>query len=175
MKLIMKSFSASKNFFAVLAFAALLFPLAQTAAAKTRIQAGVLECRGEGGWGAIIGSKKTFQCTFTNAKGQAIGNYTASVYKFGLDIGLTGKTALQWAVVGPARKVGGSYVPASLEGEYAGVGADAAVGVGLGANALIGGGVDSLALQPISVQSQSGISIAAGVQTLVLKYLGPAS
>ncbi len=142
---------------------------------RTRIQAGVLTCHGEGGWGAVIGSKKRFECVFSNTRGEAIGRYTAVVRKFGLDIGVTGKTALQWMVFGPATKVGGNYVPGSLQGEYAGVGADASVGIGLGANALVGGGVDSLALQPISVQVQTGISIAAGVQTLVLTYVGPAS
>lgn len=142
---------------------------------KTRIQAGVLECSGAGGWGVLIGSKKEFDCVFSNARGDLVGRYKGVVTKIGLDVGFTGKTALQWAVLGPANKVGGSYVPGSLEGEYAGVGADAAVGVGLGANALIGGGVDSMALQPVSVQVSTGLSIAAGVQTLVLRYTGPAS
>ena len=97
------------------------------------------------------------------------------IRKFGLDLGLTGSTALQWAVFGPASRVGGRYVPGSLEGEYAGIGADVAVGAGLGANALIGGGTESLALQPISIEAGSGLSIAAGVRTLVLTYTGPAS
>jgi hypothetical protein len=32
-----------------------------------------------------------------------------------------------------------------------------------------------MALQPLSVQAQTGVSVAAGVQTLVLKYVGPAN
>lgn len=159
-----------------LVLGAIIVPMhAAVSETKTRIQAGVLECSGKGGWGAIIGSKKEFDCVFSNTRGEAIGKYKAKVIKVGLDLGYTGKTALQWAVLGPAKKVGGSYVPGSLEGDYAGVGADASVGVGLGANALIGGGVDSLALQPVSVQVSTGVSIAGGVQTLVLTYTGPAS
>ena len=156
---------------------ALVFAIAGPAAGepKTRLQAGVLECRGEGGWGAIIASEKTFECVFTNIEGRPVGLYSAVISKFGLDLGVTGSTALQWAVFGPASRVGGRYVPGSLEGEYAGIGADVAVGAGLGANALIGGGTESLALQPISIEAGSGLSIAAGVRTLVLTYTGPAS
>ena len=47
---------------------ALAFAIAGPAAGepKTRLQAGVLECRGEGGGGAIIASEKTLECVFTN-------------------------------------------------------------------------------------------------------------
>jgi hypothetical protein len=158
---------------------ALAFAIAGPAAGepKTRLQAGVLECRGDGGWGVIIASEKTFECVLTNLEGRPVGLYSAVIRKFGLDLGVTGSTALQWAVFGPASRVGGRYVPGSLEGEYAGIGADVAVavGAGLGANALIGGGTESLALQPISIEAGSGLSIAAGVRTLVLTYTGPAS
>ena len=142
---------------------------------KTRLQAGVLECRGDGGWGIIIASKKTFECVFINLEGKAIGRYQAVVRKFGIDLGVSGATALQWAVFGPASRVGGRYVAGALEGEYAGIGADVSLGPGIGANALIGGGTESLALQPVSIQAGSGVNIAAGVRTLVLTYTGPAS
>jgi len=153
-----------------------LLPLAASMSiAKTRLQAGVLECRGEGGWGAIIVSRKEFNCVFTSASGKPLGRYKAVIRKFGIDIGKTGKTALQWAVLGPATKVGDHYVIGSLQGQYAGVGAEAAVGVGVGANALLGGGPDSFVLQPISVQAQTGINVAAAVQSLVLSYVGLAN
>ncbi len=142
---------------------------------KTRIQAGVLSCTSSSGWSAIITSKKQFNCVFSKMSGTPVGSYKAVVRKFGLDIGISGKTALEWAVFGPARKVAGQYVEGSLQGEYAGVGAGVSLGAGLGANALIGGGQDSFALQPISVQVETGVSIAAGIQTLVLTYTGPAS
>ena len=159
----------------MLAFA-ILPMISSTVPAKTiRLQAGTLECEGKGGWGAIITSKKTFECVFITVSGKPLGLYKAVIRKYGIDIGKTGNTSLRWTVLGPARKIGNKYVLGSLQGEYAGVGAEASAGLGLGANALIGGGEDSLALQPISVQAQSGVSIAAGVSTLVLTYVGPAS
>lgn len=144
-------------------------------AAQKSLQAGVLSCSGEGGWGAIIMSTKSFRCTFVSSDNSVRGRYEAVVDKFGLDLGITGKTALSWLVFGPADFVGDNYVEGSLAGRYSGVGADAAVGLGAGANALVGGGQNSFALQPISVQVQTGLSIAAGVQTLTLRYVGPLS
>ena len=142
-------------------------------AAQAGLQAGVLSCKGKGGWGAIIGSRKRFRCTFASSDGSFVGHYRATITKFGLDIGVTGQTALSWLVFGPAEIVGDNYVAGSLEGAYTGVGADVAVGLGLGANALVGGGPTSFALQPVSIQVQTGVSIAAGVQTLTLEYVGP--
>ncbi len=46
--------------------------------------------------------------------------------------------------------------------------ANASVGVGGGANALIGGSSNSVVLQPLSVQAQTGVNIAAGVAGLTL-------
>jgi hypothetical protein len=43
------------------------------------------------------------------------------------------------------------------------------VGVGVGANALIGGSSKSIVLQPLSVQAQEGLNIAAGVASLELR------
>ena len=59
--------------------------------------------------------------------------------------------------------------PRSLNGTYAGVSAEATVGVGVGANALVGGSVRSIVLQPLSVQAQEGLNIAAGVSSLQLR------
>ena len=58
--------------------------------------------------------------------------------------------------------------PRSLNGNYGGVGAEATVGLGVGANALLGGSSRSIILQPLSVQAQKGLNLAAGVQSLEL-------
>ncbi|MCL2385321.1 MAG: DUF992 domain-containing protein, partial [Alphaproteobacteria bacterium] len=47
--------------------------------------------------------------------------------------------------------------------------ASATVGVGLGANLLVGGSNDTFSLQPLSLQAQTGISLAAGVTALTLR------
>jgi hypothetical protein len=62
-----------------------------------------------------------------------------------------------------------SLPPRSLVGSYGGLSAEATVGVGVGANALIGGSDKSIVLQPLSVQAQQGLNIAAGVASLQLR------
>jgi hypothetical protein len=58
--------------------------------------------------------------------------------------------------------------PGALAGRYGGVSAEASAGSGVGANALIGGLERSIALNPLSVQTQSGVNIAAGIAGLRL-------
>jgi hypothetical protein len=60
-----------------------------------------------------------------------------------------------------------------LSGRYIGASAEATIAVGLGANVLIGGSRRSVALQPISVQGQTGFNIAAGVGELRLRLVEP--
>ena len=43
------------------------------------------------------------------------------------------------------------------------------MGFGVGANALLGGSNKSIVLQPLSVQTQEGLNIAAGVASLQLR------
>jgi hypothetical protein len=103
-------------------------------------------------------------CVF-RANGRPDDLYVATVTKVGLDLGITDQTAVSWVVFAPTVQLG----LGDLSGNYAGVDASAAVGVGLGANALIGGSANSFALQPLSVQGQTGLSVAAGVQSLELR------
>ena len=43
------------------------------------------------------------------------------------------------------------------------------MGLGVGANALVGGSSKNIILQPLSVQAQQGLNIAAGVAALQLR------
>jgi hypothetical protein len=71
-----------------------------------------------------------------------------------------------WGVIAPTANLG----PGSLAGNYAGASAGAAVGAGLGANALIGGSNQQIALQPLSIEGQTGLNVAAGIASIVLRY-----
>ena len=57
----------------------------------------------------------------------------------------------------------------ALAGGYGGLSAGAAVGLGVGANALVGGLGNSFALQPVSLEGQSGLNAFAGVSSLELR------
>ena len=123
----------------------------------------MLECRGTTS-SFIIGSVTELRCMFRPAGGGA-EPYNATIRRVGVDIGINEQTAVAWAVFAPTRRIG----PGDLSGSYGGVSAGASAGVGVGANALIGGSNNTFALQPVSVQGQTGISIAAGIAGLELR------
>lgn len=133
---------------------------AQTA----RLMAGTLTCRGSGTVGLVLGSRQSLSCVLERGNAGVVANYSATITRVGLDIGVTGRNVMVWTVLASS-----DNPPASaLAGRYKGVSANASVGVGAGANALIGGNRNSIVLQPLSVQAQTGVNIAAGVAGLRL-------
>jgi hypothetical protein len=134
------------------------------ASAKSGVKIGTLSCDVAGGLGAIIGSSKKVHCKF---KGSGHTEYyTGRLGKLGIDIGYTGETSMVWVVFAPGKVNRGA-----LAGEYGGASAEATIGVGLGANVLVGGFHKTIALQPLSVQGQTGLNVAAGLAGLKLKYV----
>jgi hypothetical protein len=133
-------------------------------AQQSRVQVGVLECRGGASMGFIVGSVTNLGCVL-RANGRPDSPYVATIRKVGLDLGITPETALGWAVFAPVERFG----PGDLAGNYAGAQGSASVGVGLGANVLVGGSANSIALQPLSLQGQTGLNVAVGLQELELR------
>ena len=134
------------------------------AMAQSQVAVGNLTCTGGEGVGLILGSTKTYSCTFSPTNGPQ-QSYQATVNKIGLDIGVTGKTVMVWTVLAATQNV----PPRMLAGSYAGAAADVAIGVGGGANVLVGGSSNSVVLQPISVQGQTGLNLAVGIAGLTLR------
>ncbi|MEM8651776.1 MAG: DUF992 domain-containing protein [Pseudomonadota bacterium] len=147
-----------------LATAAMMLTSTIAHSVEARIEVGLLTCRVEAGTGLVLGSSKDMACTFQGID-DFTERYSGNVKKFGLDIGSTDATTIKWAVFAPTTELESG----ALEGNYAGVAAEATVGVGIGANALIGGFDKSIALQPFSGQVQEGLNIAAGIGTMSLK------
>jgi hypothetical protein len=145
-------------------FLVLIFGLPTAHAQSSRVQVGVLECRGGASVGFIVGSVTNLGCLL-RASGRPDEPYVATIRKVGLDIGITQETTLAWAVFAPVERLG----PGDLSGNYAGAQGSASIGVGLGANVLVGGSANAIALQPLSVQGSSGLSIAAGLAELELR------
>ena len=149
---------------AVLAVAAAVALPIPASAQANRTKVGTLSCDISGGIGLIITSKKDLTCMFTPSQPGPREVYVGSITKFGLDLGATAGGEMVWAVYAPTtRKFG------ALAGDYGGATAEATVGVGLGANVLVGGSDRTVALQPVSVQGQAGLNVAAGVTDLRLR------
>ena len=129
------------------------------------VKAGVLTCNVSSGFGFIFGSSRSINCTFAPAGG-APQHYVGSIDKFGVDFGFTKGGVLVWTVLAPTT----SPAPGSLNGSYGGATASATVGAGVGANVLVGGSGNSISLQPLSIEGNTGLNVAAGVAALTLTY-----
>jgi uncharacterized protein DUF992 len=145
------------------AIAALVASIA-SANAMPPVRAGILQCEGGQNVGFVVGSVTSLECVF-QSEGRRPEPYVATVRRFGVDLGFTDQTTFSWAVNAPTGRVGRG----DLAGNYGGVGANASVGVGGGGNFLVGGPANSYALQPISVQGQTGLNVAAGVADIELQ------
>jgi Protein of unknown function (DUF992) len=153
----------------VLAGTAITILVASIAAASAqqpmqRVQVGILECRGGASIGFVVGSVTNLGCVL-RADGVPEDRYIATIRKVGLDLGITQESALAWGVYAPVARLG----PGDLSGDYAGAQGSATLGVGVGGNVLVGGSNNSIALQPLSLQGQVGINVAAGLESLELR------
>lgn len=153
---------------ALAATAVSAFAIGPAQAGETGVKVGVLECNVAGGVGFVFGSSKDLACTYSPYKGHE-DVYYGSIDKYGVDIGYTDKSKIVWAVVAPTSDV----KQGALEGTYTGASADAAIAVGLGANVLVGGLDKSFALQPLSVEGETGLNVAVGISQIKLKSAPP--
>src|SRR5512139_172227 len=144
--------------------AAVALPIPASAQTANRTKVGTLSCGISGGIGLIITSKKDLTCMFTPSQPGPREVYVGSISKFGLDLGATAGGEMIWAVYAPTNRKFGA-----LAGHYGGATAEATVGAGVGANVLVGGSNRTITLQPVSVQGQAGLNVAAGVAGLELR------
>ena len=128
------------------------------------VRAGILQCQGGQNVGFVVGSVTSLECVF-KSEGRRPEPYIATVRRYGLDLGITAQTQLAWAVSAPNNRVSRG----DLAGNYGGVGANASVGIGGGGNFLVGGPANSYALQPVSLQGQTGLNVAAGIADIQLE------
>lgn len=137
----------------------------QPASAQTSgVKAGMLTCDVSNGWGLVFGSTRDLRCTYADNSGQT-ERYTGHIDKYGVDIGYHAGGIIAWAVLAPTSDIG----KGAIAGNYAGVTAGAALGVGASANVLVGGLNKSITLQPVSIEGYTGLNVAAGIAGLALK------
>jgi len=138
-----------------------------SAQAAVGVRAGVLTCNVASGSGFVFGSDKSVSCTFSGTGGR-VEHYAGAIQKFGVDIGYTKGGVLMWAVLAPTN----NPPPHALTGQYGGVTGGASVGVGGNANLLIGGSSREISLQPLSVEGEKGLNVAAGIAAMTLQPSG---
>ncbi len=129
---------------------------------------GDLNCIVDGGWGLLVGSSKDASCEYVKADGTT-ETYTGKLNKIGIDIGKTEDAYMTWAVFTRDDVDPGAN---ALLGQYSGVSGELTLGIGLGANALIGGNGQSIGLQPLALQNNTGLNLAVGLASLNLDAAG---
>ena len=132
---------------------------------KATVRAGYLTCHVASGWGFVFGSSRDVKCAYARDKNYT-QYYTGSITKFGADIGYLSSAVILWAVVAPTSNLN----PGALAGHYGGATASLSLGIGGGANVLVGGFKTSIALQPVSIEGQNGLNVAAGIAELSLRF-----
>jgi hypothetical protein len=135
------------------------------AEAQTYAKAGILTCDVSAGIGMILMQKQTLHCLFTNHEGGPVDAYLGTITEYGVALGEVAEGHLVWGVLSSV-----SGVPhGALARTYAGVGAEATAGGGIGGNALIGGSDRAFSLQPLSLEGQVGVNLAAGITAIKLE------
>jgi hypothetical protein len=151
--------------FSSIALATALVAAATAAVAQqNRVEVGVIECRGST-TSFIVGSVTDLSCAFRASDNSPPEPYHATIRRAGVDIGFPQQIVVAWVVLAPTRGI----QRGDLAGSYVGASASATVGLGVGANALIGGSNNTIALQPLSGQAQTGLSVAAGIAGMELR------
>ena len=143
--------------------AALAMVVGPADAQPRRIQVGTLTCSMSASVGLIVGSQKNVNCVLKGQPGEPEEVYSGTMTTVGLDIGVTTGGVIVWTVFADTNRYAGM-----LAGTYTGATAEVSVAAGLGANVLVGGSNRTVALQPLSLQGQVGLDIAAGIGQLEL-------
>lgn len=100
---------------------------------------------------------------FRSGRFEGTTKYTGTIDKLGLDIGITAESQLVWAVYAkPKTKLKGAFA-----GNYSGLSAEFAAGLGLGAKSLVGAKKE-IALQPLKIEGQTGLNVAVGIASVKL-------
>jgi hypothetical protein len=136
------------------------------ARAELTTKADTLTCHVDHGFGFVFGSSRSLACTYTNANDGRIEHYTGDVSKFGVHIGHLQSGVIVWAVLAPTT----NQAAGALSCGYVGVTAGGSLGAGAGANVPSGGSENALFSQPISIEGDTGLNVAAGIAAMTLKY-----
>lgn len=135
-----------------------------------KVQAGLLECRGDAAVAYGLGSTRAVKCEFRPAAEMGQYKYIGTLERAGLDFGVSDQGSMLWMVLATSKTIG----PEALAGEYVGLSTGFALGPGFSANVLVAKGDEKgIALQPVSISADSGLSISLAGASLKLQPYKP--
>ena len=138
------------------------------AAADGGIEVGLLTCNVVPGsrLNLLIRSTADVECVFEN-NGVTEEYHGETGIALGLDLSIRTNEKMAFTVIAAASDIGPGAK--ALGGKYVGGQVSAAAGLGLGAKALIGGGAKNIGLQPLALETSTGIGIAGGLGFLYIE------
>jgi|TARA_R110002096_G_scaffold22675_28_gene72814 hypothetical protein len=139
-----------------------------TVAAEGGIEVGVLTCNVVPGSrvNLLIRSTADVECTYEN--GGVTEDYRGETgIALGLDLSFRSNEKMVFTVFAATDDVRPGAK--ALGGKYVGGQVSAAAGLGLGAKALVGGGAKNIGLQPLALETSTGIGIAGGLGFLYIE------
>lgn len=138
------------------------------AAADGGIEVGVLTCEVVPGSrvNLLLRSTADVECRFEN-NGVTEEYQGETGIALGLDLSFRSNEKMMFTVFAASSDIGPGAK--ALGGKYVGGQVSAAAGLGLGAKALIGGGAKSIGLQPLALETSTGIGIAGGLGFLYIE------
>ncbi|OGT72740.1 MAG: hypothetical protein A3I78_07770 [Gammaproteobacteria bacterium RIFCSPLOWO2_02_FULL_56_15] len=143
-------------------------PVQQLIAAEGGVQVGVLECKVVPGSrvNLLVRSTADVECTYNNQG--TVERYAGETgIGLGLDLSFRQDEQMHFAVIAASNDVNpGGH---ALAGKYVGGELTATAGVGLGAKALIGGGNNNFSLQPLALETNTGLGASGGLSFLYIE------
>lgn len=140
--------------------------MASPVGAEAPVKAGLLTCQSlpDTRSNLIVHSTVEVQCTFARAGGGEEHYQGETGVQLGVDLKWEPSQTLRYAVFSA-----GKPTEHALAGKYFGGKASASAGVGAGANVLIGGGSNGITLNPIALETSTGVGVSAGMAYLYLE------
>ncbi|MGR8947831.1 MAG: DUF992 domain-containing protein [Gammaproteobacteria bacterium] len=138
--------------------------------AEGGIEVGILNCTVVPGSrvNLLIRSTADVECTFEN-NGETENYKGETGIALGLDLSFRSNERMAFTVIAASDDV--SPGAKALSGKYVGGQVSAAAGLGLGAKALVGGGARNIGLQPLAIETSTGIGIAGGLGFLYIEAM----
>ena len=138
------------------------------ALAEGGIEVGILHCSVVPGSrvNLLIRSTADVECTFENDGETELYKGETGI-ALGLDLSFRSNERMAFTVIAASEDVRPGAK--ALGGKYVGGQVSAAAGLGLGAKALVGGGAKNIGLQPLAIETSSGIGIAGGLGFLYIE------
>ncbi len=144
-----------------------LLLVAQPVLAQGGLEIGVLTCKSVPSTrhNYIFRSNTVVDCTFTHSSGEEryMGEMGIGI---GIDLQQKSNEQTVFTVIAVSSDLRSEAY--SLEGTYVGGKASAALGIGAGASVMLGGGDKNISLQPIAIETSTGLGAALGIGYLTL-------